>query len=78
MSFTDNDLRQLKELMHNQTPPPGYGWINYVALVDLLARLEAAEAVCKLDSREYEHGLHDKKCCDVCQALEAWRKAKGG
>lgn len=72
--FTDEDLKRLKELMHNQTPPSGYGWINYAALVGLLARLEAAEEIASYFSN-HPDSAHWWPYAQ--NAIEAWRKSKG-
>lgn len=61
MSFTDNDLKRLKDQLAGNAPT--YGKNGGVDLDALLARLEAAE-VCANHSQS-------------CYGYKAWRKAAG-
>lgn len=63
MTFTDDDLRRL-----NEEKSRSFTWRHFKIPV-LLARLEAAEVVCKLcDDHEFN------PCPGVSEGLKAWRK----
>lgn len=66
MTFTDDDLKRLKE--------NGPEWeLSYEKLAALLARLEAAE-----DALAHSHGLGSTWCCEKAKELDkSWRKAAG-
>jgi hypothetical protein len=76
MSFTDDDLKRLKRYVKN-------GSVECISFEDveaLLARLEAAEAVCKASSevvRPRERIGDAPRELKILNALEAWRKAAG-
>lgn len=66
MVFTDKDLERLRESIGD-----GYGWwhehLKTTGLQSLLARLEAAEVIC----RAFAHDCPDNSF------VEAWRKSCG-
>lgn len=63
MAFTDEDLKDLKEVLRGTVIGTDYK-IN-----DLLARLEAAEAV--ISEYVYDEAIKDD------DLIKAWRKSKG-
>lgn len=71
MSFSDDDLKRLKEIINE------HGLITHNMGANvykaLLARLEAAEEVCE---RAKTHGCEDPECV-LDLSLEDWRKAAG-
>lgn len=64
MTFSDEDLKQLKERLTNE---PSFD--NYL-LVPLLARLDAAEVI-------VHNHIKDEGQSNGCDAVKAWRKACG-
>jgi hypothetical protein len=73
MTFTDDDLKRLKDsIMRDGTQV--HDMRNL--LLPLLARLEAAEKCIRTGHTENIHG----QCmldCKLCRNQEAWRKAAG-
>lgn len=69
MSFTDENLRRLKEKLSRDEDHA----IILHETKALIARLEAAEKVCvyALNDEEYSNGGYYK------EVIEAWREAKG-
>lgn len=70
--FTGNDLRRVKEDIANGRGIPNY---SGVALVDIIARLEASERLLDLwleldDECEIDGSVFDK-------AMDDWKKSKG-
>lgn len=66
MSFTDDDLKRLKDVINAEIN--AFPYMNLPRLKDLLARLEAAEIYIN-ESEGYIAGGRE--------AYEAWRRAKG-
>lgn len=85
MTFTDNDLKQLKETLSKFGIDPGIDVCNYFEASDeiaaLLSRLEAAENVVTasqaLKSAEQIMYGNSTILREYNEALEAWRKAAG-
>lgn len=81
MTFTDDDLKRLKEdnMAGEGTKHP---WIITFNLEALLARLEAAETLCALtefhygDIRKYGNPESGQDA-ELTDAVEVWRKAAG-
>ena len=88
VSFTDDDLKRLKEAMVLPTTV-----VDSQDLTALIARLEAAEKAASMVP-DYMEGFHDEfcwfgkldedteerlhcDCGDAKQALQTWRRAKG-
>jgi hypothetical protein len=72
MTFTDEDLKRLKELIPKENPMPNEVNNLWYKLGPLLARLEAAEELAQ------EAMCHCKYDCDECGKMKtAWQKAKG-
>ncbi len=72
MPFSDDDLKRLKELLES-----GEEWKADevdIDLIALLARLLAAENVCRATKGIWDRG---NMTLELDQALEAWRKAAG-
>ena len=68
MTCTDHDLKRFKYFCHED------GAIGTFLVTKLIARLEAAEEVCKgLDKFHHSQGC----ACSICDCMEAWRKACG-
>lgn len=72
MSFTDNDLKRLKEALSGELPRFSY-WAkaDLQVLVNLIARLEAAEDYVALVADGGPFGTDDES------AYKAWRKSAG-
>lgn len=68
-AFSDNDLKRLKEHLAGVAQ---VGTYPMEKLIDLLARLEAAEKLCN-----YLDGFDDVNNPIVSEYLKAWRKSKG-
>lgn len=78
MSFTDDDLKRLKEMITDTRAL----WINDRNLANpllaLIDRLEAAEKLAWLVKRFVERQEHAPDCrCDFCWALKTWRELAG-
>lgn len=79
MTFTDDDLKQVKEycevrrdLSHDVPVHPDIAFLGESVLA-LVARLEAAEHLV-----EHLHGPSAAPCCQIAEDLyQAWRKAAG-
>jgi len=74
MSFTDEEIKKLKDEIERANMPLRDAW-----LVALLARLEAAEAVIESADGQCPHTWtdHDLGPCEVALAMKVWRKAAG-
>jgi len=70
MTFTDDDLKRLKEDLKQYSPHVPLSTANGHALV---ARLKAAE---KVIGTQADHICHGEDCSG-CEAWESWRKAAG-
>jgi hypothetical protein len=68
MTFTDNDVKRLKESVEKAIAN-GYSEPHDFSILALLNRLEAAENVCAFA----ESGSKSA----TCQTLKAWRKSAG-
>jgi hypothetical protein len=69
MSFSDEDLKRFKN----------YGEFEYDQIVDLLARLEAAEAIAG-QFTTHRCGIADTQSfcdCGLTEAENTWRKSAG-
>lgn len=77
MTFTDDDLKRLKYHMekHRNLVIPLTSDGPSVLIASIIARLEAAEKVCRENQKR--HMVIDIPGCKLCTALEAWRKAAG-
>ena len=71
MSFSDEDLKRLKDLAYDYRDGSRFMWIKGPEIVALIARLEAAEAVL-LEIERFNNGI----LTDTSE-FRAWRKAAG-
>lgn len=75
MSFTDEDLKQLKE-QTEEAVEKSWNYPHWSKIQALLARLEASEQVVKR-ALQYKHHFHGNCLCDNCKPVTAWRKVRG-
>lgn len=74
--FSEADLKQLKAAF--KFSYQGYKKTEARPVLDLIARLEAAEAVLNSAKRyQYEDGLIIYEFQDIRELMEVWRKAAG-
>ena len=74
MTFTDDDLKRLKErFMEADDAECDYMDMKVLLQKALLARLECAEALCE----EWAQNANTSHPCSMNTLYEAWRKAKG-
>jgi len=74
MTFTDDDLRQLKEHLAGDCYRSDEWESARNLMPSLIARLEAAEKVCEWESK-YE--IPDNTDIELSNLLANWRKAAG-
>jgi hypothetical protein len=74
MTFTDEDIRNLKVLTRSVDGLPVGATVNAKDILALIARLEAAEA---LHSAMWAYHKGQGKAEDFDKAIDAWRKAAG-
>lgn len=86
MTFTDEDLKRLKEYANNELLLESEFQEIHLLLPALIARLEAAEK-CANELPDYIEGAHDEYCHNETprpcpheedrSLIEAWRKVAG-
>ena len=82
MSFSDEDLRRLKELTYMAKQTNGkVSFPNVENMMALISRLEAAEILSNEIANIHGHSgpgdWNDVLECQLCPAIKAWRKAAG-
>lgn len=87
MSFSDEDLKQLKEYCEKNSKNIDFFGMSMKSTKALIARLEVAENYCRAIERhegtvecvhpKCGHNFTCQECLDEMAAAKAWRKEKG-
>lgn len=76
MTFTDEELKRLKDSLEHAGNPEDLDVSTGEKWIALIARLEAAELCLELPHMKHTESTEDMKCT-FCSRYKAWRKTKG-
>ena len=75
MTFTDDDLKRLKQEIGEDIETESIYQMRMPHIIALVSRLEAAEKA--LNGSTHIEVDYPESKCEGCKNMEAWRKSKG-